>query len=224
MTPLFGRNRRPRDDYTLRVRESLTPEGGVRGDFGACRGDLGEASSSARRTLEAARARQPAAIASLGRFAPREGKPVATTNRWALETNAVVRSPTIERGTVGVDLRTIDDIGAYPCDSAFVRFAGRSKRMRLQVSTNLLMGTVELCKDDMDDLGISDGAKGLLEVVSEEAFHARAAAEMGGRVGPGTVAPRKIKVPARHQLGSDSDSPPYTVEGPLRFWRRRRQR
>ncbi len=223
MTPLFGRKRRSQDDCRLHVRDGSVHEEGGRIDFADCRGGLDEASSRAQCALEEIRARRRAVIASLGRYAPREGRPVTTTNRWTLGTNAITLSPTIERGTVGVNLQTIDDIGAYPCDSAFVRFAGRSKRMRLQISPHLGIDDVELCREDMDDLGISDGAKGMVELVSEEALQAMAVAEMGGRMGPGTGAPRKIKVPARHRFESDCDTPPYTVDSGLGFWRRRKR-
>jgi hypothetical protein len=134
---------------------------------------------------------------------------------WSFRTNSIVTSDTVDQGVIGMSPWAFEEMHAKAGSKVVVRHGGRSKAMRLRTSPGLTAFEVELNERDIEEIGLTDGETGYLEVMSESAGRNE---EMMG--GPG---PRKVKIPAGSSLKTDSDKPPYTVDDGFGYWRRRKR-
>lgn len=155
----------------------------------------------------------------------REGPSGEVTESWSFRVNTVVASGTIGRGVIGVSPRVMDDMNARSGTEVVVRHGGRTRSMTVRTSPDIEPFEVELSEEDIAGLGLSDGVDGQLEVQYGEPVHDRTFAEIrevfGGQGGP--APPRKVKVATKGVLRTDNDTPPYTVDSGLGFWRRRKR-
>jgi hypothetical protein len=134
----------------------------------------------------------------------------------------IVESATLDRGVIMVDNVAASKVGFRPGWDVKVSYAGRSVPMRLMFSYTLSFGEVELCRADIDDLGISDGASSRLMV---SAIFPGDQTERP----PHSEMKRGVRVPQRADEPDDSeaaldDSLPYEVETgwrPFKRWRRK---
>jgi len=138
----------------------------------------------------------------------------------SFRTNAVVASDAMDRGCAGMDAGTAMRVMLKPGDEVDVRHEGRSVRMTLRSSDNLLPGEVELNPDDLIELGIDEGDTDYLEVVRQEGTG------RGQRSGA-PVAPDKEATAYRVRVDSDgnpvevTEVPPHAPKKVFRFLGRR---
>lgn len=142
---------------------------------------------------------------------------------WTFSTNRIIQSGDLERGAVRVSSRIASNLNVRPGVRVFVRYGARSVTAALKPSESLIGTEVELNGEDLEALGISEGAFGYLEIVSDKDVdrHDILVREDSGR--RGTASPRKVKMPVGRLIHSDNSSPPYIVESGYKFWKRRKR-
>ena len=138
------------------------------------------------------------------------------TVSWSFRTNTVVALERIPRRVIGICPKAMSEMKTRSGTEVTVRHASRSRTMFLMMSPGLKRYEVGLNEADIADLGLSDGVTGYLEVF-------RVGPQGEGTARPRGSGPRKVKVAARSAPRTDNDTPPYTVERGLGFWRRRKR-
>jgi hypothetical protein len=142
---------------------------------------------------------------------------------WTFRTNLIVQSEDLKRGAVRVSPRIASNLKVRPGVRVVVRYGGRSVIAALQLSESLIGTEVELNEDDLDALGILEGASGYLEIASEKHVDRHDILVREDSEGKGLTSPRKVKMPVGRLIRSDNSSPPYVVESGYKFWKRRKR-
>ncbi|MEW5747578.1 MAG: hypothetical protein AB1793_02150 [Candidatus Thermoplasmatota archaeon] len=214
MAPLFGRRRRGKvDSFDVAVRDG-------QGDT-AHRREWGgrEAAEGLVQELRSRAAIGGAMVQSNTHVT--EGAFGNAADFWSFRTADVVASGAIPKGVVGVSPFMMEKVNARPGKEVVVRCGSRTRPMIVRMSPDIRSFEVELSDDDISALGLSDCAGGCLEIQFGEPPRGWPGGARGQ--GDGPMGPGRAKVAAKDELRTDNDTPPYTVDSGLGFWRRRKR-